>query len=335
MFTFDIVRGDTVRAVLDEFRSDVVDIVETTYLEHHAGRSVNPRSHFLRFPEKPSSRIIALPAHLSGEHATAGIKWIASFPDNVRDNVQRASAVLILNDCVTGFPFACLEASQISAARTAASAVLGAEQLTGGRQADRVLLVGAGVLGRAVVDYLAARGWEFGQVVVTDLVTSYADSLRRYSETLGYRSKVVEATRAEMSGADLVVFVTTAGEPWVHEPDTFAAGQTILNISLRDLSPDIVAGARNILDDVEHCLTAGTSPHLAEQRLGHRDFVDGTLAQLVTGERKLNNDRPVIFSPFGLGVLDLAVGRHVHRVASERGLAVAVPDFFGDTGRWV
>ncbi|WP_226351118.1 2,3-diaminopropionate biosynthesis protein SbnB [Pseudonocardia sp. ICBG601] len=334
MFTFDIVRGGTVRAVLEESRSDVVDIVEATYVDHHAGRSVNPRSHFLRFPEKPSSRIIALPAHLGGEHATAGIKWIASFPDNVRDNVHRASAVLILNDYATGFPVACLEASQISAARTAASAVLGAEQLTGGRRADRVLLVGAGVLGRTVVDYLAARGWEFGQVAVTDLVTSYADSLRTYSEDLGYRSKVVEATRPEMSDADLIVFVTTAGEPWVFDPDTFAAGQTVLNISLRDLSPDIVAGARNIVDDVDHCLTADTSPHLAEQRLGHRDFVDGTLAQLLTGERKLDNDRPLIFSPFGLGVLDLAVGRHVHRVASELGLTVEIPDFFGETERW-
>ena len=59
---------------------------------------------------------------LRGEPGVAGIKWIGSFPDNVARNVPRASAVLLLNDFETGYPFACLEAAQISAARTAASA---------------------------------------------------------------------------------------------------------------------------------------------------------------------------------------------------------------------
>ncbi|GAA3028003.1 hypothetical protein GCM10020000_00580 [Streptomyces olivoverticillatus] len=42
----------------------------------------------------------------------------------------------------------------------------------------------------------------------------------------------------------------------------------------------------------------------------------------------------MVFSPFGLGVLDLAVGMHVYRTARESGEAVAVPDFFGETQRW-
>ncbi|MGO4748178.1 2,3-diaminopropionate biosynthesis protein SbnB, partial [Streptomyces sp. 2MCAF27] len=43
---------------------------------------------------------------------------------------------------------------------------------------------------------------------------------------------------------------------------------------------------------------------------------------------------PVIFSPFGLGVLDLAVGAHIYRVATEAGEATAIDDFFGETTRW-
>ncbi|WP_408005448.1 hypothetical protein [Pseudomonas huanghezhanensis] len=60
--------------------------------------------------------------------------------------------------------------------------------------------------------------------------------------------------------------------------DGFAPGQIILNVSLRDISPDIIWQAFNVFDDVEHCMKANTSPQLAEQKYGDRSFVHGTLA---------------------------------------------------------
>ncbi|MFL6119643.1 MAG: 2,3-diaminopropionate biosynthesis protein SbnB, partial [Actinophytocola sp.] len=124
MFTFHVMGGKDIRAIIEKSRAEIVTCVRDTYLAHHRGETINPNSYFLRFPEKPNARIIALPALLRGEPGTAGIKWIGSFPDNVRRNIPRASAVLLLNDFDTGYPTACLEAAQISAARTAASAVL-------------------------------------------------------------------------------------------------------------------------------------------------------------------------------------------------------------------
>jgi ornithine cyclodeaminase len=132
----------------------------------------------------------------------------------------------------------------------------------------------------------------------------------------------------------MVVFVTTAPAPWVVEPDLLSAGQCVLNISLRDIGPEIIGSSHNIVDDIDHCLTANTSPHLAEQKYGHRDFIDGTLAQLINGDIVLGENKPKIFSPFGLGVLDLAVGRYIHLEARKRGSSTIVPEFFGETERW-
>jgi len=105
-------------------------------------------------------------------------------------------------------------------------------------------------------------------------------------------------------------------------------------VSLRDIGPDVLIKCTNIVDDIDHCLTAQTSVHLTEQRFGTRDFIDGTLADVLCDRLAPNTSRPVVFSPFGLGVLDLAVGYHVYRTARSDGRAVAIDDFFADVVRW-
>lgn len=333
-FDFHVISGSVARDLISATRPAIVDTVRAAYLTHHDGESINPNSYFLRFPQKTDSRIIALPAYVGGDYDVAGIKWIASFPGNVQRNVPRASAALLLNDYETGYPFACLEASQISAARTAASAVLGAEELHGGRVARRITVVGAGVIARNIVEFFAAQSWQAERFTFHDQVPEYAARLRQHTTDLGYQAECEDNFDLAVEGADIVVFATTAAEPWVTRPDTFKAGQTVLNVSLRDLAPAVIASAQNVLDDVDHCMTANTSPHLTEQELGHRDFVDGTIAQVIRGEVKPATDKPRIFSPFGLGVLDLAVGLHLYRDARTSDTAVSIPDFFGETERW-
>ena len=112
---FAVVPGAQVQQALRGREKQVVELVEATYLVHAAGDTVNPPSYFLRFPDRPSARIIALPASIGGDARVHGVKWISSFPDNVAAGIPRASAVLVLNDHATGYPFACLEASVVSA----------------------------------------------------------------------------------------------------------------------------------------------------------------------------------------------------------------------------
>lgn len=335
MFQFHVIGGPVVRDVITQDRSDVVKTVEHAYVAHAAGDSVNPNSYFLNFPEKPDSRIIALPAYLGGADEAAGIKWIGSFPKNIESGLPRASAVLLLNDYATGYPFACLEASQISAARTAASAVLAAEQLAGARGASKIAVVGGGIIARNILEFFADQQWRVGSFAVHDQEVRYARALAGYTaDTLGYNSVVANHLDDALSGADVVVLATTAASPYLTDPDLFAAGQVVLNVSLRDIGPEIIRDSYNILDDVEHCLTANTSPHLAEQAYQHRNFITGTLADVINGSIQLGTDRPVIFSPFGLGVLDLAVGMHIYRHARDTGAVVAMDEFFAETRRW-
>ena len=45
-------------------------------------------------------------------------------------------------------------------------------------------------------------------------------------------------------------------------------------------------------------------------------------------------DRPVVFSPFGLGVLDLAVGKYVYDEIARLGELNVVDDFFHELKRY-
>ncbi|WP_333774634.1 2,3-diaminopropionate biosynthesis protein SbnB [Streptomyces sp. IBSBF 3136] len=335
--SFAVISGTQVQRALSGREKEIVELVEATYRLHGAGDSVNPPSYFLRFPDRPNARIIALPASVGGSVHVDGLKWISSFPDNVRTGLPRASAVLILNDPETGYPFACLESSIISATRTAASAALAADWLSRSRpRPSRVGFFGTGLIARYIHTFLAGTGWTFDTIGVHDLSAESADGFRGYLRQADPAAEVTVHERAEdlVRSSDLVVFATVAGEPHVSDPSWFSHNPLVLHISLRDLAPEILLGSANFVDDVEHCLKADTSPHLAEQRTGDRDFLNGTLNDVMRGRAAPPTDRPVIFSPFGLGVLDLAVGKYVYDEAAGAGDLRLIDDFFHDLRRY-
>ncbi|RGD58529.1 2,3-diaminopropionate biosynthesis protein SbnB [Kitasatospora xanthocidica] len=344
---FAVVPGAQVHGVLSGNEKQTVDLVAATYRVHGEGDTVNPPSYFLRFPDRPSSRIIALPASVGGGTPVDGIKWISSFPENVAAGLPRASAVLVLNDPATGYPIACLESSIISAARTAASAALAADRLSVGRpRPRRVGFIGTGLIARHIHTYLARTGWEFDEVGVHDLSAEHAAGFRSYleradperadREQAGASPRITVHGSAEelVRASDLVVLATVAAKPHLTDPSWFSHNPVVLNVSLRDLAPEVLLASANVLDDVEHCLKAETSPHLTEQLTGNRDFIDGTLHEVMAGKVRVPTDRPVVFSPFGLGVLDLAVGRYVYDELAARGELAVVDGFFHELDRY-
>src|SRR6266516_4930127 len=208
-FELSIINGKTVFDIVRAHRDECIGIVRDAYLAHDQGKSVIPDSYFLRFPGKPDCRIIALPAYLGRNFDVAGLKWIASYPANVQRGFPRASAVLVLNNYDTGYPFAILESSIISAARTAASAVLAAHWLNGQtRRAHSLGIVGTGFIARYVYDFLVDTGWEIEEVQLHDLSPVESEKFKNTACRLEqHRSVTVVPDVAELvRSCDLIVF---------------------------------------------------------------------------------------------------------------------------------
>ena len=190
-------------------------------------------------------------------------------------------------------------------------------------------MIGAGPIAATIINYLFASGWKITEFLVCDLVHSRAEALAADLSRRGSQVAVAATPQETIRGAEVVVFATTAGKPYLNDPRLFSSEQTVLHVSLRDLGVPVVLEAQNVVDDVDHALKAQTSLHLAELELGHRGFVAGTISHLISGVLKPDLTRPRIFSPFGLGVLDLALSRFLYDCATSSGDIICIEDFFG------
>jgi N-[(2S)-2-amino-2-carboxyethyl]-L-glutamate dehydrogenase len=330
-----LVTGPEVKELLAGKDEEIIASVKSAYCEHYLGHSCLPHSVFVRFPDRAKERIIALPGYVGGSEEIAGIKWISSFPGNLSRGLSRASAIVMLNSLETGRPEAVLEGSLISAARTAASAALAADVLHPRGDIEALGMIGCGVINREILRFLASLKRKIRTLLVHDIDPQRAQAYRDYAASVlgAVPIELCSSPQALFAKAAVISLATTAIEPTISDLSPCQPGATILHISLRDISPQAILRADNVVDDVDHVLRAQTSVHLAEQLVGNRNFVRCTLAEVLLDKQSPRRDEQstVVFSPFGLGVLDLAVAKCVMRYARANGKGTRIKNFFSGT----
>ncbi len=330
-----IFRAQEVKESLQGRELELIEIVRKAYLTHATGDTVLPHSVFLRFPDASRNRVIALPAYLGGEFQVAGLKWISSFPGNLDRGLDRASAVLILNSLTTGKPMAMMEGSIISSIRTAASASLAAKSLCAGDPNPEFGIIGCGHINFQTVRFVSAASPQIDRLVIYDMSRSRAERFKDLCQRLFEEMEVEVASNPGevLRRCSLISIATTAAAPHIFDLSACRPGSVILHVSLRDLSPEVILNCDNVVDDIDHVCREQTSLHLAEQLTGNRNFIRCTLADVLLGKSPSRVDPPgiAIFSPFGLGILDLAVGSLTLKLGLSQGRGIVVSDFLPDS----
>lgn len=326
-----LLSGREVSDLLAGQETEILHAVRRAYEAHARNQTALPFSTFLRFPADDKNRVIALPAYLGDSFNVAGIKWIASFPGNIERHMNRASAVIILNSTQTGRPEAIIEGSIISAKRTAASAALAARHLHAGRSFESIGLLGCGLINFEIERFLLSVFPEIRRVRLYDIDPERARRSKRKSEQTFKEivTETVDDIKTLFETCTLVSIATTATEPHIDDLGRLAAGGTVLHVSLRDLSPELILACDNVVDDVEHVCCHQTSVHLAEQLTSRRDFIRCNLADIMAGAApaRAGDGRAVVFSPFGLGILDIAVSEFVFARALREDVGTAMASF--------
>jgi ornithine cyclodeaminase len=318
-----VIPGATVRRILEGNEDLVLDAVSAAYLAHGKGQTKTPGTQPLY---TNGGRFFAMPASIEDDRPIVGAKWVGSFVANLVSGGERASALLIANDAETGRPRAIVDGTLISAKRTAAAAAVALRYIATAENAQSIALVGCGPINYEVFRFIAHL-FPVQTVALVDLDPKRVEAFgaRLQSEFPSVAVTTAALTEA-METADVVSLATNASVP--HIAAIPRRPFVILHISLRDLAPSIIRDAYNIVDDVEHVCSARTSVHLASMETGHRDFIRGTISDLISGALHYERpDVPTIVSPFGLAILDLAVMREVLSRTNGNGDVTRIADF--------
>ena len=318
-----IISNSDVHELID--REHALKIITDTYLLHNKGLTILPHSIFLKLEK--GNRIIGLPAYLNGELESSGIKWVSSFPENVDIGLHRAISTLILNDITTGYPYCIINGSFISLFRTTCSAYLALNFLISNKTIRQLGIIGTGELATSFLECINT----FKIISLTSLLIYdiNLDHSKKFAKNNGYNETII-ANNVEdvIKTSDVILFATTAATPHIENLALFSHNPIVLNISLRDIGVQIILSSNNIVDDVNHVNRENTSINLAYQNCSNTDFINGTIAQLLTDQLNLDQDKPIIVSPFGLGILDLAIGQSLYNAAISKRKGFELLDFF-------
>jgi ornithine cyclodeaminase/alanine dehydrogenase-like protein (mu-crystallin family) len=260
-----------------------------------------------------------------GDGAAAfALKAVCIMPGNPARGLDSHQGTVTLFDGEIGAPRAILDASAVTAVRTAAVSAVATRLLA--RADARVLAVlGAGVQGRAHLHALP-------RVRAFEEVRVFAPNRSHALEAAGDRATVAATAEEAVRGADVVVLATTAREPVVRR-DWLAPGTHVNAVgasvpSAAELDVDTVAACALFCDSRESLRNeAGEYLSALEQgAIAGDDHVRGELGEVLAGivPGRLDDDELTVFRSLGLAVEDLAAAERAVASARRRGIGTEV-----------
>ena len=314
--------------------ASVLAKVERVLSLHHSGDVILPDKINLRWGDADSEmdigRINGMPAYVGAEVDMAGIKWIASKPNNPKKyGLPRASGLIILNDSETGLPVAVMDGTLISAMRTGAVTGVAAKYLAN-KATEVVALYGAGVQNRTQLSALVHALPNLSEVRVHDPSRARAERfVAMESKTYPQLAfKQVEHAQAAADGAQCLITATTTVKPFIKKA-WIQPGMFVANIGNYEFEFSAVKQADKIVGDNFAAIihrNVQTIALMIHQHQLERNQLYGELGEIINGVKKgREHDEEIIyFSAVGMGAEDVIVAQEIYESARSMGKGIAL-----------
>jgi len=267
-----------------------------------------------------------MPAYMAGDRAAYGLKAVCIFPGNAARGKDAHQGGVLLFSAETGELLALMNASAITAIRTAAVSGV-ATRLLARADAGDLAIVGAGVQARSHLAAMAcvrpirrarvaSRSPERAQAFAAELAPRYS-----------FPIQAAETVEAAVRGADLIVTATTAAEPIVRRE--WIAPGAHLNVvgssipTTREVDTATMGDAALFVDRRESTLNEA-GDYLFAMRDGAigPEHIRAEIGELLAGgvPGRTAPDEITLFKSLGLAVEDLAAADYVYRRAQAAGI---------------
>jgi ornithine cyclodeaminase len=275
-------------------------------------------------PEGEDTFLGLMPAHRGGGSPLYSLKTVCVFPDNPQRGLDAHQGTVTLFDGETGETRAIMNASAITAIRTAAVSAVATRLLA--REDSRELgILGAGVQARSHLEAMRLVR-DFDRVRIFSPTAAHAEALAAEGGAVA-----VGSAQEAVEGADVVVTATSSVDP-VLRREWLKPGVHVNVIggrppTMRELDVATVADSAFYVDRRE---SAEKEAHdyrdALESGAVGPDHIKGELGELLIGAvpGRTSPEELTVFRSLGLAVEDLAAAEYVVRRASERGAGVEV-----------
>ncbi len=286
----------------------LTETVEEAVICLHEDKTVQPIKPYLRFKD-PKNRIISMPAYLGNNFDVAGIKWIASFPDNINKNIPRAHSLTILNSADTGEPICIINTSLVSVIRTVSVSRLVLKHYQKHRNLEKVKIgiTGFGPIGqyhfKMLQDFFKDVQSEF---LLFDLKGIDNDLISEY-DNVSIASNWEEAYH----DADVFVTCTVSNDRYIDKAPK--ENSLHLNVSLRDYRPETIEYFKNgiIVDKWEEICRENTDIELMHKKFDLNKSDTKSIVDVVVSDSisTMIHRSPIMFNPMGMSIFDIAVAK--------------------------
>jgi ornithine cyclodeaminase/alanine dehydrogenase-like protein (mu-crystallin family) len=321
-----VVGHDDVKRLLP--MEECIELMASVLADLARGAVWQPLRFVVRPPDE-SSLMGLMPAHRSEPTASYGLKVVCIFPSNAARGIDLHQGGVLLFDGETGVLRALVDASAITATRTAAVSGVATRALAR-EDARELAILGSGVQARSHLEAMAAAR-PFERARVWSRTAEHAAVFAAEAE-VSFPVEAVESAEEAVRAADVVVTATSSPEPIVRR-DWLASGAHVNAVgssipTARELDADTVAASALFADARESMVNEGGDYLFAVREAGiGPDHIRAELGEVLTGsgQGRLAEDELTVFKSLGLAAEDLAAAEHVYTRAQAAGAGVTVP----------
>jgi len=305
-----------------------IDVMAEALKTTSRGEAVLPLRSMMWLPDR-SGLLGLMPAYL-GDPRVMGLKVVSVFPGNHGTEYDSHQGLVLLFEVAHGALLAVIDATSITAIRTAA--VSGAAtRLLSREDASDLAILGSGVQARTHLEAMrAVRPLRRIRVWSRDPGHARAFAARE-SEGSGTAVETSATAREAVEGADLICTVTASRDP-VLQGDWIRAGAHINAAgacfpTARELDTRAVVRSRLYVDRRASALQeAGDVIMPRDEGAIGEDHIVGELGEALLGRvpGRRSKDEITLFKSLGIAVEDLAAAHFVYRAALERDSGAAI-----------